>query len=68
MVLLAVALRRARVLPPWAAVVLGISRPIHFLAFVVLQNQYVDAVAGWGLTAVGFAAIAVALLRTRDDD
>lgn len=67
MVLLAVALRRARVLPLWAAVVLGISQPIHFLAFVVLQNQYVDAVAGWGLTAVGFAAVAVALLRTPDD-
>ena len=67
MVLLAVALRRARVLPLWAAVVLGISQPIHFVAFVVLQNQYVDAVAGWGLTAVGFAAVAVALLRTPDD-
>jgi hypothetical protein len=67
MVLLSVALRRARVLPLWAAVVLGISQPIHFLAFVVLGNQYVDAVAGWGFTAVGFAAVAVALLRTRDD-
>jgi hypothetical protein len=68
MVLLAVALRRSRVLPRWAAVVLGVSQPIHFLAFVVLDNQYVDALAGWGLTAVGFAAVAVALLRTRDDD
>ena len=68
MVLLAVALRRARVLPRWAAVVLGVSQPIHFLAFVVLDNQYVDAFAGWGFTAVGFAAVAVALLRTRDDD
>jgi len=67
MVLLAVALRRARVLPTWAAVVLGISQPIHFIAFVVLDNQYVDAVAGWGFTAVGFTAVAVALLRTRDD-
>ena len=67
MVLLAVALRRARVLPVWAAVVLGISQPIHFLAFVVLDNQYVDAVAGWGFTAVGFTAVAVALLRTHDD-
>lgn len=66
-ILLAVALRRARVLPAWAAVVLGISQPIHFVAFVVLQNQYVDAVAGWGLTAVGFAAVAVALLRTPAD-
>ena len=45
-----------------------ISQPIHFLAFVVLQNQYVDAVAGWGLTAVGFAAVAVTLLRTRNDE
>ena len=46
----------------------AISQPIHFLAFVVLDNQYVDALAGWGFTAVGFAAVAVALLRTRDDD
>jgi hypothetical protein len=67
MVLLAVALRRARALPLWAAVVLGVSQPIHFVAFVVLQDQYVDAVAGWGLTVVGFTAVAVALLRTRDD-
>jgi hypothetical protein len=67
MILLAVALRRARVLPRWAAVVLGISQPIHFLAFVVLENQYVDALAGWGFTAVGFAATAVALLRTPDE-
>jgi putative effector of murein hydrolase LrgA (UPF0299 family) len=68
MVLLAVALRRARVLPRWAAIVLGISQPVHFVAFVVLQNQYVDAFAGWGFTAIGFTAVAVALLRTRDDD
>ena len=68
MVLLAVALRRTRVLPLWAAVVLGISQPIHLVAFVVLNNQYIDAVAGWGATAVGFAAVAVALLRTGDDD
>jgi putative effector of murein hydrolase LrgA (UPF0299 family) len=68
MVLLAIALRRARVLPTWAAVVLGISQPIHFVAFVVLQNQSVDAVAGWGFTALGFAAVAVALLRIRDDE
>jgi hypothetical protein len=68
MVLLAVALRRARVLPRWAAVVLGISQPIHFVAFVVLDNPYVDAVAGWGFTAVGFTAVAAALLRTTDAD
>ena len=68
MVLLAVALRRARVLPLWAAVVLG-DLPADPLPGVRgAQNQYVDAVAGWGLTAVGFAAVAVALLRTRDDD
>ena len=47
---------------------LGVSQPIHFVAFVVLDNQYVDALAGWGFTAVGFVAVAVALLRTRDDD
>lgn len=54
-------------LPRWAAVVLGVSQPIHFVAFVVLDNPYVDAVAGWGFTAAGFTAVAVALLRTTDD-
>ena len=35
---------------------------------MVLQNKYVDAVVGWGFTALGFAAVAVALLRIRDDE
>jgi len=34
----------------------GVPQPVHVLAF-----------AGWGFTAVGMAAVAVALLRTPDD-
>jgi hypothetical protein len=53
--------------PRWAAVALIVSQPLHFVAFVVLQNRYLDA-ASWGLTAVGLAACAVTVLRTPDDE
>lgn len=64
-VLLGVLLRG--IIPTWACVALAVSQPLHFVAFVILQNRYVD-VAAWGLTAVGLAVCAVAVLRTPDDE
>jgi hypothetical protein len=55
------------VIPRWAALALIVSQPLHFVAFVVLQNRYLDA-ATWALTAAGLAACAVAVLRTPDDE
>ena len=55
------------VVPRWAAGALIVSQPLHFVAFVVLQNRYLDA-ASWGLTAAGLAACAVVVLRTPDDE
>ncbi len=68
MVLLAVALRKARVIPGWAAIALGVSQPVHLVAAVVLPSRALDVVAGWGLTTVGFAMVSVALLRTPDEE
>ncbi len=65
-VLLGIALWQSRAVPRWAAVVTIIAQPLHFVAAVVLANHPLDFVA-WGLNAVGFAAAAVALLRTRAD-
>jgi hypothetical protein len=64
-ILLGVALWRS--IPRWAAVALIVSQPLHFVAFVILQNRYLDA-ATWGLTAVGLAACAAVVLRTPDDE
>ncbi|GAA4693295.1 hypothetical protein [Phytohabitans rumicis] len=64
MILLGAALWR--IIPAWASVALIVSQPLHFVAYVVLQAQALDALA-WGLTAAGFAACALKVLRTPDD-
>jgi hypothetical protein len=53
--------------PRFACILLIVSQPLHFVAFVMLQNRVLDALA-WGLTAVAFATCAVVILRTPDDD
>lgn len=54
-------------IPRWAALILIVSQPLHFVAFVVLQNRYLD-VASWGLTALALLVCAVTVLRTPDDE
>lgn len=51
------------VIPRWAAVALIISQPLHLVFAVFVTNHLLDAVA-WSLTGVGFAAAALALVRT----
>jgi hypothetical protein len=58
-VLLGLALWRA--VPRWAALLVVVSQPLHFLAAVVLGSHVLDAVA-WALAAVGFA-VTVAVAR-----
>jgi hypothetical protein len=65
MILLGAALWR--IIPVWASIALIISQPLHLIAYVVLQIQPLDALA-WALTAVGFAACALAIARTPDHD
>lgn len=67
MVLLGAALWRARAVPVWAGVAVLISQPLHFVAFVIVGNQVMDACA-WGLTALGLAVAAARVLRTSNDD
>ena len=53
--------------PRWASIALIVSQPLHFVAFVLLQNRYLDSVT-WALTALGLAACAAAVLRTPDGE
>lgn len=64
LLLLAVALWRGRVVPVWAALLLGLSQILHFIFAVIAVNHVLDGCA-WGLTAVAFAAAAAALIRRR---
>jgi hypothetical protein len=62
LVLLAIALWRGRVVPVWAALLLGLSQILHFTFAVVTSIHVLDGCA-WGLTAAAFAAAAMALTR-----
>lgn len=66
-ILLGVAMLRSRVVPTWAAGATILAQPVHFVAAVVVGNHALDLV-GWGLNAVGFAALSVAVLRLSDDE
>lgn len=66
-VLLGCALLRGTTIPRWAAIVLIVSQPLHFVAAVILSSNELDLVA-WGLNAVGFGAVAVAMLRMTDEE
>jgi hypothetical protein len=65
MVLLGAALWR--IIPRWASVALIVSQPLHFVAYILLGIQPLDAFA-WALSAVGFVACALTILRTPDSD
>jgi hypothetical protein len=65
-ILLGTALWRSRAVARWAAVAVIVSQPIHFFAAVIVPNHTVDLV-GWGLQAVGFAAVGWAILKLPND-
>ncbi len=66
-ILLGVAMLRSGSIPRWAGIATLVSQPVHFLAAVVLGSHLLD-LAGWGLNAIGFAAVSVVVLATADDD
>ncbi|TDD59584.1 hypothetical protein E1263_14645 [Kribbella antibiotica] len=66
-ILLGSALWRSRMVPRWAAVATAISQPIHFVAAVIVVSHTLDLV-GWGMQAVGFAAVGWVILRLSDDE
>jgi hypothetical protein len=64
-ILLGIALWRSRVAPRWMALALIVATPLH-LAPAGAGNSV--AALSWALTAVGYAAASLALLRMSNDD
>jgi len=62
LVLLGVALWRGHAIPAWAALLLACSQLLHLVFAVFVPNHALDG-CSWGLTAVAFAAAAVAIRR-----
>lgn len=65
-IILGMALWRSRAVPAWIAWALAVSQPVHLLS-AMTGNHPLDLI-GWGLTAVGFAAAGLTLVRMRDDE
>jgi hypothetical protein len=65
-VLLGIAMWRAGVGGRWVAVAVGISQPLHLIS-VIISSHPLDLV-GWGLQAIGFAAVGWAILRMPNDE
>ena len=68
MVIIASALRRARVLPLWAAILLGLSQPVHLVAAIILPSLWLDVFGGWGMTTLICGYVALQMLRIRNED
>ena len=68
LVILAIALHRARVLPLWAAIVMALSQPVHLVSAVIILSRWLDVFGGWGMTTVTCVLVSVWMLRTRDAD
>jgi hypothetical protein len=66
-ILLGVGMLPGRMVPTWAAIATIIAQPVHFVAAVVVGSHALDLV-GWGLNAVGFAALSVAILGLSNDE
>jgi hypothetical protein len=66
-VLLGCALLRGTTVPRWAAIAVLVSQPLHFVAAVIVSSHELDLFA-WGLNAVGFAAVSLAMLRMTDEE
>ena len=60
--LIGIALWRGRVLPAWAALMIAISQLLHVVFAIIVPVHALDGLA-WGLTAVGFAVAAMAMVR-----
>lgn len=60
-VLLGVAFLRTRSIPTWAAVLVVVSQPLHFVAAIIIGNHAMDFVC-WLLMAVGFGVAGATLI------
>lgn len=68
MIILAVALGKAKVVKPWVWIALIASQPVHFIAAVVIPSRLLDLTLGWGLTTLCTLLVAAAVLKMSDDE
>lgn len=68
MIILAVALGKAKVVRAWVWIALIVSQPVHFIAAVVIPSRLLDVTLGWGLATVCAVMVSAAIVKMHDDD
>lgn len=68
MIIAAIALRRARVLPLWAAILLALSQPVHLVSAIIVPSRWLNVFGGWGMTTLICGYVALQALPTRNED
>jgi hypothetical protein len=66
-ILLGIGMLRGHVVAGWAATATIVAQPLHFVAAVVVGSPTLDLI-GWGLNAVGFAALSVVVWHLPNDE
>lgn len=67
-ILLGVAVARSGIVAPWVGWMIAVSQPIHLVSAIIVPSRLLDVVAGWGFTTIGFAIVALAVLRLPVED
>lgn len=68
MILLGIAVVRARLVPWWVGALIVASQSVHVISAVLVPSRALDVIGGWGATTVGFVFVALAVLRMSDDE
>lgn len=68
LIVLGIAMLRSGLVPWWAGAMVIVGQPIHVMSAVLIPNRALDVVLGWGMPTLGFAVLALAILRMSNDD
>ncbi|KAB7744226.1 hypothetical protein GA707_12350 [Nostocoides sp. F2B08] len=68
LILLGIAVARSGLVHWWVGVLIVVAQPVHVISAVLVPSRALDVIGGWGATTLGFAIVALAVLRTSDDE
>jgi len=68
LVLLGIAVIRSGLVHWWVGALIIVAQPVHVISAVVVPSRALDVIGGWGATTLGFAIVALAVLRMSDDE
>lgn len=68
LILLGIAVARSGLVHWWVGALIIVAQPVHVISAVVVPSRALDVIGGWGATTLGFAIVALAVLRMSDDE